>query len=231
MKLSESLNANLSGYIPVESPITNVQRPNLDESLQPRYNPMLRCPIPPVSFNPDTSRAFYMGDKVPQFRILTPNSQTSQSNSGTTINNVNVTSSGTGGGGSTTATLAVKNASITTPVLLPGEPFQTSLELGKAFQLLMLTTNFGARVEVYGTESAQSNDLGRALDVTPLPGTTQDLITDIVLDSFPLAWTWQNRIGANGNSPQSTLAYITITNEDASAQSITASFSYIPLVS
>jgi hypothetical protein len=84
---------------------------------------------------------------------------------------------------------------------------------------------------MYGTALAQSADSSRALDISPPAGTGQNIICDIVLDTAPYLWNFQNREGANGDNPVSSTIYLTVTNLDAITDIITLSLSYIPIVS
>ncbi len=72
-------------------------------------------------------------------------------------------------------------------------------------------------------------DAARALDA-PLPAELQNgLLSDIVLDTAPYTWTWQNRVGANADNPQSDNIYIAITNLSLSYASPTVTSKFMPL--
>jgi hypothetical protein len=189
---------------------------------------MIRCPLPPIAANPDSLRQFYRGGQTPQMRLLPPPALTTGTGGGTVIQNTTVVTSSSSSSSSSSAIVAVPT-SITTAVLNPGQQFAGALTLSRSFQLLALTSNVAARVRLYGTASAQTQDSGRALDVAPSPGTTQNLITDVALDTAPFQWTFQNRIGANGDSPQKQTVYLTVTNLSGSSVAITLSLIYVPL--
>ena len=230
--LKESLAADTGHYIP--SPKPGVQyAPPVGIDLQPVRNPMLRCPIPPISVTPDSLRQFDIGCKVPQMRLLTPPNNIT--GSGLFIQNTNIvsnTSSGSSSGGTGTSTnLKAKQTSITTSVLNFNDIFQGSLLLAKSFQLLQVTVSSAARVEIYGTALAQINDLSRGLDEAFPAGTSQNIITDLAIDSAPLVWSWQNKIGANNDFPQTSLIYITVTNLSVASLTITVTIGYVPLES
>jgi hypothetical protein len=228
--LKESLATDLSKYEPVEVS-KNFGLPPMREG-QPTKNPFLRCPMPPVTVTPDSLRQYYIGGQVPQFRILTPNNN--QSGAGTGGGTTIIGGGGTivtpaAGSSSTPAAIAATSVSFTTPNLNNGQTYEAILPMSKSFQLLQLAANDTCRVEIYGNGTAQNNDLARALDAPPLPGSQQDLITDVVLDTAPFKWTFQNRVGANSDSPQQSLIYITITNLDVSSTTITITLFYVPL--
>ena len=83
---------------------------------------------------------------------------------------------------------------------------------------------------LYGTAAQQSADAYRGLDVAPPAGTAQNMICDLVLDTAPLVWGFQDRIGSNGDNPTSSTVYITVTNLEAVTDSFTLTFGYVPLV-
>jgi len=95
--------------------------------------------------------------------------------------------------------------------------------------LLLLSSSATCRVELYGNASIQAGDLARPLDTPPV--SPQNIITDVVLDTVPYQWSWQNRIGANADNPQTSLVYITVTNLNVSSSAITITVSYVPLES
>lgn len=236
--LQAALDASRDNYqseITTAKPFVPAERlPAPSGDQQPFYNAMIRCPLPPVSVTPDSLRQFFTGGKVPQVRLLSPpnTNQGSGINGTTTINQTTIvqsTSSGSGGG--STVNLAPKTATLTTNVLAPGAKFTGVASVSKSFQLLSLSSTTACRVELYGTASAQSLDISRGVDVAPAAGTIQNLLSDIVLDSNPFSWTFQNRIGCNGDVPQKTAIYVTITNMSSTATAITVSYAYLPLES
>jgi hypothetical protein len=226
--LKESLAADLTGYMPVARP--TAFQPPVELELQPRLNTMLRCPIPPVAVTPDSLRQFYQGGVIPQMRVLTPPSAVAGSG-GTFIQNTTVTTSVASSSSSSSTKLSATQTSITTATLNPGDQFTGSILLAKSFQLLQVTANSPCRVQLYGTALAQTLDSGRALDAAPNAGVFQNIISDIALDTIPYQWPYQNRSGANGDSPQTTLIYITVTNLDVTSDAITVTIQYVPLES
>jgi hypothetical protein len=226
--LSDALKTDLSNFNPVESESRiNAAVPNADS--QPIRGTMMRCPLPPLfQPSPDSLRSYYLKGQVPQFRIFTPPAQQS-SGSSTTTTTVAVTSSS--GGGSTPAVIVASLATIKTGVLSPGQSFTGTVSISKSFQLLSLSASGAMRFELYGTAIAQSSDAGRALDVPPAAGTTQNIICDVALDTAPYQWAYQNRVGANGDSPQTGTVYVTITNLGTSSTALTATLTYVGLES
>jgi hypothetical protein len=235
--IKDSVAADTSRYEPVDTAVGIGGRAGFPPVIegQPTLNPFLRCPMPPISVTPDSLRQYYSGGQIPQFRVLTPPNSSSGAGrgSGTIIINNNaastaVSTSSTSGG---SATLSPVLTSTTTPVLGIDGIFVGTIPISKSFQLISLTASSPCRVEIYGSAQSRTLDAGRGLDIAPLPGTQQNLITDVVLDTSPLTWSWQNRVGANADSPQSPLAYVTITNIGAGSVPITISVVYIPLES
>jgi hypothetical protein len=234
--VKEALQADLSGYEPVTRASGLSGFPSPPEG-QPTLNPFLRCPLPPIAVTPDSLRQYYSGGQIPQFRILTPADSSSGAgkSGGTTIinNSVSSTAGATSSGTGTTPTTGTPASSVylTTASLAVGSSFVSSVQMSKSFQLLMVTADNPCRIEVYGTALAQTLDAGRGIDIATLPGTQQDVITDVVLDTLPYRWSWQNRVGANADNPQSTTIYITVTNESAGNTAITISLVFVPLES
>jgi hypothetical protein len=222
---------NLKGYEPIEEPMRGIGLPPQTEG-QPTINPFLRCPMPPVGVTPDSLRQYYVRGQVPQFRILTPASSVGGSGGGgTTVINASSTVTAAAGITPSAPTVSAVSVSLTTPTLNNNGVFASSIPISKSFQLLKVSANGSCRVQIYGTAVAQSNDSFRGLDVAPLPGTQQDLITDVVLDTSPFQWSWQNRVGSNADSPQNSIIYMTITNIDVSSTVLTVTLLYVPLES
>ena len=101
--------------------------------------------------------------------------------------------------------------------------------MANSFQLLSAAANASCRIELYGTATAQVQDLARAVDVPPPAGTMQNLISDVALDTLPFQWFYQNRIGANADSPQKPTVYITVTNIGAATTAYTLTFQFVRL--
>lgn len=221
-----------SGYVesvPVEQ---SPGAPTSAADYDPGRNSMIRCPLPPLwQDSSDSQRQFYIDNKVPQMRVMTPQSASvsggTSGSSGSVI--IEGGSGGSGGGGSSTATIAAAQAVVTTPVLPSNAKFVGGLAVSKSFQLLGIAVSSACRVQFYGTASAQTQDAGRGLDV-PLPaGVMQNIIADVVLDSSPFQWSFQDRIGANADHPQQAVMYVTITNLAAASSPVTLTLQYVPI--
>lgn len=225
--LKESQNTDLSNYESVEQKAAPIAFPPFHNDLQPVYNPYIRCPLPPISVTPDSLRQYYVNGQVPQFRVLTP-PNTSNNTSTTIVKTVSGTTSTTSTG-TTPSNIAVKSISLVTAVLNPNNTFLGSISISKSFQLINVSASSPCRIQLYGTASAQTQDAGRGLDAAPTPGTQQNLITDVVLDTIPYQWSFQNRVGANADSPQNATAYMTVTNVDVLSEAITITLFYVPL--
>lgn len=219
------------GYTPVDlSQKNSLAAPSVN--LQPGLNAYLRCPLPPIwSTTTDTLRQFYQGNQVPQIRLFNPSPIYSSQGSGTVTNITNVTGSTSTGGSTTSTSLAITNTSVKTPSIIAGGKFTGSFTLSKAFELLSISATSPCRIQMYGTMAAQSADASRGLDISPPAGTGQNIICDVVLDTAPYTWNFQNREGANGDNPVSSTIYLTVTNLDAITDIITMAISYIPIVS
>lgn len=230
--LSQMIRQMPGGYerVQEQSPPSPAQPPVFPQ--QP--NQYLRCPLPPVAITPDSLRQFYHGGEVPQARVLTPTTLSASSGSGnsttTTIDNSTTTTISTSPTSQTT--------SIVTPNLNPGDQFTTSITVAKAFTVLRVSVNNAARVELYSTAAAQNQDLARAATFgsvnNPPPAEIQSqVICDLYLDtndkfSWVPAWSIT---GVNGDSPQTSTTYATVTNIGAGNTAIVATIAYVPLES
>ena len=229
---------DLTGYEPVpSSPAPPNPAPSFDGQqtggLEPGRNTMIRCPLPPLwQASPDSLRQFYVKGQVPQMRVMLPSAPGPVGGSTSTTTAVISSSSGSsGGGGSSGVSIAAAQAVVRTPVLFPGNKFTGTIALPKSFQLLSLAVGSPCRIQLYGSALAQSQDSSRALDAAPAAGTTQNIICDVALDTAPYQWAFQNRIGANTESPQTATIYVTLTNLDATSDAITLTVQYVPLES
>lgn len=228
--LAERTGVDLSGYEPAEKP-TPIAGSGPSQNLEPGLNIFLRCPMPPVwQTTSDSLRQFYQNGIVPQTRLFNPPNNNGSGFGGTTINNVSGSGSSSSSSSTTIVTLAVSQLSVKTPLILPGNVYSGSFTFSKSFQLMTVTASSACRIELYGTKQAQLNDAFRGLDVPPSAGTTQGIICDIVLDTAPLNWQFQDRIGSNGDNPVSSTIYISVTNLDTLPDIVTLTFEYVPIV-
>lgn len=230
-------NLDLSGYGEAATP-SDLPKPTFQQGLEPIRNSMIRCPLPPIwQANPDSLRQFYVGGKVPQVRFLSPlnplNQSTSSTSSSTSSSGGGTPSGGGSGGGSSSggSPSTASQVVVKTQAIAPGSAFIGSTQIAKGFQLLSVSANAAVRIELYGTAAIQAQDLGRALDVPPSAGTTQNIICDLALDTSPYQWTFQNRVGANADNPQSSTVYITLTNIGAGTTSFTVTLHFVALES
>jgi hypothetical protein len=174
----------------------------------------------------------YLSGKIPQFRIFTPSPQ---SPGGSSVVNESVFISGAASSSSSSSVpnyiseLTSSQVVLVTPILIPGGQFTKSVQMATSFQLLSVVASAICRIEIYGTASAQSQDIARAIDVPPPAGTLQNLISDVALDTVPYQWFYQNRIGANADHPQTPTIYITVTNIGTIAAAITLTLQYVPI--
>lgn len=213
-------------YQRMESPLA-AQTPAA--SLEPVFNPTIRCPLPPLSTTPDTLRQFYRGGIIPENRIFSPPPLSGNNNNGGTSTSTTVVQTSST---STTVLPTAKNASITTPVLNAGVSYQGVLTMAKSFILMQVSVDQPARVELYSNANFQTLDAGRMAFIgstpnPPVAGTQHGVIADLYLDST-LSWIMSSdAVASNADNPQSVLIYITVTNISASTNSITASLAYV----
>jgi hypothetical protein len=229
--ISEAINPDLSGYSPLIKGTAPVAQPQM-EGLEPILNPMMRCPLPVLlQTTGDSQRQFYQGGKVPQVRFLS--SQVLSTGGGSDTGNAVITNTtligGTGGSGGTVAPGTPAQQATVTTTISPGDRYTGLLPISKSFQLLTLSTDTSCRIQLYGTSFAQLQDAARGLDVPPPAGTSQNIICDIVLDTLPYQWNFQNRTGANADTPQQPLIYSTITNLSSATTTIRVTVNYVAL--
>jgi hypothetical protein len=199
-------------------------------------NPYIRCPLPPFNATSDTLRQFNENGKIPTRRVI-PLPISVAAGGGGSVTNVSVTNQGGGGssGGSTIVQtkLVSATATLNVPSLTPGATFTATVTMAKSFQLLQLSASGPLEIRLYGDATTQAADLVRLTDsAVPfeiLPG----VITDVVFDTAPFTWNWQNRMGANADPVQSTTIYVTVVNPSQviGAPSAIISIQYLPLES
>jgi hypothetical protein len=229
--LSELLKTqSMAGFSAIENPPTITPPPPGPQGAMLGINPYLRCPLPPFSATTDTLRQFNESGIVPARRVIPLPISASTGNS-TSVSEVTETSgsSTSGGGSSTTPTSSLTASSVTLniPSLGAGASFVSNVKLAQSYQLLQVTSTQPIEFRLYGTNAAQVADQTRSTD-SPVPFEVYSgLATDIVFDTAPYVWSWQNRIGANSDSPQTTNGYVTIINPSSgnlSAGTVTIRF-------
>jgi hypothetical protein len=181
-------------------------------------NPYIRCPLPPFNAGPDTLRQFNENGKIPTRRVIPLPIQVSSGGTTTVTNNTTVIQQGGSGGGgsSTNTTLQSKSATLLVPSLGPGGVFTGTLVMARAFKLQQLSSSVPVEVRMYGDPGTQGSDIVRASDTAVPFEVTAGIITDVIFDTAPYVWSWQNRTGNNADSPQTSNVYITVVNPSTS---------------
>lgn len=227
--IKDRVGLNLKGFVPDEN---QKNPPPLDSLGVGAPNPFIRCPLPPLNVNPDTLRQFDESGKIPARRVIPLPVTTVAGGSSTTITNVIAPASG--GGATTSGTTLVSTAlTLNIPALSPGASYAVTATMARAFQLLQLIVSQPVEVRVYGAALAQGADIARATD-SPVPFETfAGIISDVVLDTFPYIWSWQNRIGANSDPALTSNIYITVVNPSSvsGTSASTVTISYLPFLS
>lgn len=225
--LDQAINRDTSGYTRV--PFTPPPSAYNPEDLFVRRNPNQVCSLPylPGTFpSTDSIVGFGLAGKSPQWRAPLPATQNNASNATTSSTAVTTSSSSST---STNNPPKSQTASITTPVLNPGTNFAGTILLAKGFTLQFVTVSGPSRVEIYSTSSAQSADLFRDSNTPVGYGNEQGIIGEFNLIDAPVVWTvTPPASGFNGDTPQSNVIYITVTNIGPSSQSITVTLTYVP---
>jgi len=223
-KLSEILRNNVEGYEQTDRP-TPVA---IDTHRADRLNRSIRCPLPPFNAGPDTLRQFNEDGSTPHRRVIPLPVQ--QGGGAVTINQTNTTVVQQGGSVSPVSVpLAIKTATFTSGLLAPGNGESATIPMSKSFQLISCSVSGPAEFRLYGDASAQAADSTRPTD-SPVPAEIlNNLVTNLVFDTAPFVWQWQNRVGTNSQNPQTSNAYITVINSSAILQAITVSIVYLPL--
>ena len=234
--LSQTLRPNLPGFVPVPTPNpvlalpAPISLPGQENSFL--VNPWIRSPLPPINAGPDTLRQFNDGNQsIPQRRLLPLPAPALGSTGGTTVTNTTVTAATSGGSSSSTG-LATVTLNYISPLLVSGAAATQALNVSsKSYQLISMKSNGACEIRIYGSAVAQATDFSR-IAYDPLPAELgNNLVTDVVLDTAPYVWNWQNRTGANQDSPQAGIAYLTIFNTGSIPQALQISFVVLPLES
>jgi hypothetical protein len=220
-----------AGFAPTQAPLAlpPVQEmPGQKNSF--KVNPWIRSPLPPVNAGPDTLRQFNDGDaNVPRRRVL-PLPSNNGLGGGSTVTNTTIVSPASSGASS--AALTAQTATYVSPLLNAGSTSYSTLNLtAKSFQLISMTATGPCEVRIYGNLIAMSIDASRAMDAPPAAEYANNIITDVVLDTAPYSWNWQNRVGANSNTPQTTNLYIAVTNLSGGPTAVQVSIVLLPLES
>jgi len=220
----------LPGFSPAEPTIAKTP-PILPTGVAPGANPYRRCPLPPFNATPDTLRQFDQLGGVPARRVIPLPPPVG--GAGSSVTNVtNVTSAPSNSSSSGSTSLASASVAFTAPSLAPGQTYTTTIQVAKSFQLLMLNASNPVEVRLYGTALSRTIDIARSTDTAPPFEVTSGLITDVIFDTSPFQWSWQNRIAANADSPQTSTIYVTVVNYGSGGLGATnVSLTYLPLES
>lgn len=202
---------SLKGFEAVNNPPTpQMSKP---EERQDMLNPYLRCPLPPFSTTVDTIRQWNMTGKLPVMRVIPlPTSQGASGGVATNVTNVTESTSGSSSSGNTPTTLTALTLVVPVPTLLPGGTYSTFLRAAESYQLIMISATQPVEVRLYSNATTQSVDQFRLTDVSVNFNQIQGVVTDIVMDTAPYSWGWENRVGVNADSPQTTKLYVTVVN-------------------
>ena len=222
-----------AGYAPAELPVLALPAPISLPGKENSFlvNPWIRSPLPPINAGPDTLRQFNDGNQsIPQRRLL-PLPAPALGSGGSTITNTTVTSTSSGSSASSTG-LTTVTLNYISPLLVSGAAATQALNVSsKSYQLISMKSNGACEIRIYGSAVAQAADFSR-IAYDPLPAELgNNLVTDVVLDTAPYVWNWQNRTGANQDSPQAGIAYLTIFNTGSIPQVLQISFVVLPLES
>jgi hypothetical protein len=178
-------------------------------------------------------RQFEQGAGVPQIRIIPPPMVVQTGATAATSGQL-ATSSSSSSSSSTTVSLTAASVTVNVGTLGPSASFiGTASVLKKSFQLLSITANAAVDVRLYGSATAQLLDEGRAVD-DPVPAeVSQNIITDVLFDTTPYLWGWQNRIAANQDTPQTGTIYVSVINPSSSdtLTGVAVVITYLPLES
>ncbi len=196
-------------------------------------NPFIRCPLPPFNATTDTLRQFNESGKIPTRRVVPLPAMTVAGGGGSVVNTTVINQGGGSSGSSTSTKLVSATLILDVPALTPGGIFTATVKMAKSFQLLQLISSAPLEVRMYGDAITQGGDVPRATDTAVPFETVPGVITDVVFDTAPFVWSWQNRIGANADPVQNTNIYLTIINPSQIVGSASAiiSIQYLPLES
>jgi hypothetical protein len=228
--VQDAINTDRSSLTPIDNAPKAEQKPPAALS-DSRINSLLkspyaRCPLPPSNNSADSLRQWGQGSEVPKFRTQTPPTNSGNGGGSSTSSVVVVSSSSSSGTSVTPVLPSAQNVSVTTSVLAPSQTWVGTLQMAKGFLVINLAGSSFCRVELYSSKTAQMLDIGRPVSQAPA-NTTSGLIMDVVLLTA-LSWQVLDCVGSNGDSPQSSTIYITVTNVSTAAQAFTVSLQFVP---
>lgn len=228
--IRDAVHADLSGYSPA-NPVAKTTAPVTQSTM--RASPILRCPLPPFGADVDSLRQFEQGAGIPQIRIIPPPLVMPSTSTGAASGQL-ASSSSSSSSSSTTVSLTAATVVVNVGTLAPSGVFiGTASILKKSFQLLYMSSTSAVDVRLYGTSTAQLLDSTRLID-DPVPAEVgENIISDVLFDTAPFTWGWQNRIAANQASPQVATIYVTVVNPSTTDTliGVAVSITYLPLES
>lgn len=196
-------------------------------------NPFIRCPLPPFNVSPDTLKQFPENGKVPTRRVIPLPIAVAAGGGNTTVNN-NVVVAGSSGSssssGSAEVTVQAQTVTFSAPSLDSGGSVMGSVTLSAISAVLMiLGSSDQCEVRIYGDPLTQAVDVSRTSDSPPAFEVTQGLVSDIIFDTTPYLWPWQNRVFVNQDSPAAATLYITVINNTSGTVVPSVTITYLPL--
>lgn len=240
--LQDALKKNPAGF--VDAPIQQGPRLTLPPPValpgQGTFhnNAFIRSPLPPFNAQLDTLRQFNEGGTdVPRRRVI-PLPAALQS-AGTVLTKEQLAalnslvisggSSGSSSGGGSTVALTAKTVVYTSPLLPPGGVDSQTIVMAKSFQLIAAVASLPCEFRLYGSGAAQGADSSRAPDAPLAAEVFNNLVTDVIFESPNLTWSWQNRVGVNSSSPQTTSMFVTGINTGVASASFSVTLVFLPL--
>ncbi len=194
-------------------------------------NPFIRCPLPPFNATSDTLRQFNEGGKIPARRVIPLPISVAAGGNTTVVNNTTVNSSGGGSssGGNVPVVVAAKTVTFNPGTILPGDAAIVTVVVTEIAVLMLMGSSDLCEVRIYGDSVTQAADVSRVTDTAPAFEVTQGLVTDVVFDTSPFQFNWQNRLFVNQDAPQTTNMYITVVNPTGTAVAPDITITYLQL--
>jgi len=242
--LEQALHKDRAGF--VDAPVQQMPRltipPPVNLPGQGTFwnTPSIRSPLPPFNAQIDSLRQFPDGTTdVPKRRVI-PLPAALQ-NAGTSLTAkqlaalnslvISGSSSGSssGGGSSTTVSLTAKTVVYSSPLLAPGGVDSQTIVMAKSFQLIAAVASLPCCFRLYGSSASQGSDSSRPPDSPVAAEIANNMVIDGIFDTAPLNMTFQNIVGVNASSPQTTSMFITGINTGTSAASFSVTLVFLPL--
>ena len=223
---------SLPGFEAAENPANTPSIP-IAATTPIMANPYRRCPLPPFSATIDTLRQFDESGKIPTRRVIPlPIIQGASGGSNTVIEKATSSSTGSSSSSSTSSTsLISQTVSISFPSLAPSQVTIGQVSMSRAFQLLQLSASQPVEIRLYSNATTRATDSVRLSDTAVPFEVTSGLITDVIFDTTPYVWAWQNRVGANADAVTSSMIYYAVINPSSvsGVSAGTAVVTFLPL--